>query len=250
MEREVVNNAFYDDLAEKWYEGINHPIALLRAENRARTPWIAGQISRTFPNPTHLLDIGCGGGLLTNVLAQRGHQVTGIDLSEESLAIAKHRDETNSVLYQKGDATALTFPDCSFEVVTSLDLLEHVEEPEKVVAEAARVLKPGGLFFFHTFNRNWLSYLIALKGVEWFVPQTPKNMHLYRLFLKPHELKTFCSKNNLNPQTIVGLVPVKNRAFWRLLFKREVDDDFAFKITSSLSCGYLGFAQKTTSFRR
>lgn len=238
MEREKVNNAFYDELKEGWNHAYDHPIALLRAENRARIPWIRSHL----PDKAAVLDIGCGGGFLTNALAQSGHRVSGVDLSQESLRVAAKNDATGSVSYQVADAYALPFEDQSFDVVCALDLLEHVDLPEKVIQEASRVLRPGGRFFFHTFNRNWVSYLFALKGVEWFMPNVPKNMHLYRCFIKPAELERMLFAHGLKIERMQGLNPVWDSAFWKTLFTRRISADFRFKLGRSLVCGYMGFA--------
>ena len=245
MEREVINNAFYDDLGAKWYESYDHPIALLRAENKARIPWVAKKISQHFADKQcSIIDVGCGGGFLSNALAQHGHQVTGIDLSEESLEVARQRDVTNSVFYCPGDGYALPFAKEQFDVVCAMDFLEHIEDPLKAIEQAAHVLKPGGLFFFHTFNRNLLSYLIAIKGVEWFVPNTPKNMHLYKLFIKPQELNSYLQQHRFEVSEICGLMPELNKAFLRLIFTRRLTNGFSFKVGNSLYCGYMGFATK------
>lgn len=240
----AINNAFYETLKEKWHLSTNHPVALLRAENALRNPWIAKQLS---PH-SKVLDIGCGGGFLTNFLAQEGHQVFGVDLSLESLKVAQEGDKTKTVDYQVADAVALPFPSESFDVVTAMDLLEHVESPSKVISEAARILKPGGLFFFHTFNRNFLSWLIVIKGVEWCVKNTPPNMHVYPLFIKPKELIKMCQENTLKVEKIVGVRPkFLNIAFWKMLLTRRVPSSFEFKFTNSLLTGYSGVAKKTVS---
>jgi len=245
MERKVVNNDFYDDLGEKWYQAYDHPIALLRAENQARAPWVAKKIADHFINKNcAVIDIGCGGGFLSNTLAYQGHQVTGIDLSEESLNVARKHDTTCTVCYQNANAYSLPFSSSKFEIACAMDILEHVEEPIKVIAEASRVLKPGGLFFFHTFNRNWLSWLFALKGIEWFVQNAPSNIHLYRLFIKPSEICHYLEKSCLNVSEILGLMPAMNKAFFKFLLLRRISPQFSFKIISSIKCGYMGYAIK------
>ncbi len=245
-EQKVINNRFYDDLHAAWYEENNHPIALLRAENQARNPWIIKTIHDYGKEQANVLDIGCGGGLLTNALACAGHRVKGIDLSQTSLDQAKQRDQTQSVEYLRCDAEQLPFEAATFDVVCAMDFLEHVENPEKIIAEASRVLKPGGLFFFHTFNRNVLSYLLVIKGVEWLVPNTPEEMHIYRLFIRPDELQKLCLKAGLRIQSIQGLMPDLRRAsFWKSLFRRRISPDFPFTFTSSAKVGYLGFAVLT-----
>jgi 2-polyprenyl-6-hydroxyphenyl methylase/3-demethylubiquinone-9 3-methyltransferase len=127
-----------------------------------------------------------------------------------------------------------------------MDLLEHVEDPSKVIEEASRVLKPGGLFFFHTFNRNPLSYLLIIKGVDWFVRNAPKNMHVYRLFIKPKELKSFCLSQNLKVEHIFGMRPsFSSPALFKMLLTGKVDSKFRFVFTPSLMTGYVGFAKKS-----
>jgi 2-polyprenyl-6-hydroxyphenyl methylase / 3-demethylubiquinone-9 3-methyltransferase len=241
----LINNEFYDHLDEGWYTACNHPVALLRAENKLRTPWIIDAVSEHFPTKISVLDIGCGAGILTNALAIEGHQATGIDLSENSLAIAKKFDATGKVLYKRASAYSLPFPAESFDAACALDVLEHVEEPQLLIAEASRVLKPGGLFFFHTFNRNPLSYLIVIKGVEWCVRNTPKNMHVYSLFIKPAELKRYCLDYRLRIKTMIGIRPkFRTRSFWKMIFTREVCKDFTFRFSKSLKTGYCGIAEK------
>lgn len=245
MERKIVNNNFYNDLGEKWYQSFDHPVALLRAENNARIPWIQERISQHFPDKScSLLDIGCGGGFLTNALAEKGHQIFGIDLSEKSLGIAQQEDQTKTVCYRKANAYALPFKKEHFNVVCAMDLLEHVEKPAKVIAQAARVLKPGGLFFFHTFNRNWLSWLFALKGVEWFIPNTPRHMHLYRLFIKPKELIVHLNQNAFSLSEISGLMPKIDKEFFKSILTRKISPSFSFKAVPSIKCGYMGYAIK------
>ena len=243
--KNVINNQFYDTLQEGWYSEMNHPIALLRAENKLRNPWIASVIRNHFCKSIKVLDIGCGAGLLTNELAQLQHEVYGIDLSESSLAIARTHDVTSRVSYEKANAAALPFEDGLFDVVCAMDVLEHVEDVAQVIQEASRVLKPGGLFFFHTFNRNWLSYLIIIKGVEWFVKNTPPNMHVYDLFITPKELKTMCSLNMIKIEELKGFTPkFFSKAFWKMLFTRQIREAFEFQFTKNTFTGYCGFGKK------
>ncbi len=239
-----VNNDIYHELGERWYHAKDDPVALLRAEARARNPWVIAEIQTAFLT-AKVLDIGCGAGFLANELAQQGIAVTGFDASEESLEVARRYDVTGRVRYQYGDANHLPFADKSFDVACALDFLEHVEDPARIVAEAARVLKPGGLFFFHTFNRNFVAWLIGIKGVEWFVKNTPRNLHLYRYFIKPSELTAMCEQSGMQVVTMRGLDPViAQRAFWKMVVTGTVDDDFQFKFTHSKLIGYTGLAKK------
>jgi 2-polyprenyl-6-hydroxyphenyl methylase / 3-demethylubiquinone-9 3-methyltransferase len=241
-----VNTEIYQELGERWYTANDDPVALLRAESRARNDWIAGEIQKAFPDgPPRVLDIGCGAGFLSNDLARRGLLVAGLDTSERSLAVAKQHDKTDSVSYELGDAYRLPCPAAAFEVVCALDFLEHVAEPARVIKEIARVLKPRGQFFFSTFNRNLLSYLVVIKGVEWFVKNTPRDLHVLKLFIKPSELRAMCAGNGLSITAISGFGPkINQRAFWRMLRTGIVADDFEFVFKKSTLMGYLGLAVK------
>lgn len=241
---ETINNEFYDELAERWYTSDDHPVALLRAENAIRAPWILRELSRRLKGPQHILDVGCGAGLLTNPLAEAGHEVVGIDLSETSLAEARKRDRTGRARYLASNAYSLPFPNEWFDVVCAMDLLEHVEDPQLVIAEAARVLRPGGLFFFHTFNRTLASYLLVVKGVEWCVANAPERMHLYSLFIRPAELRKMCTLHNLNIEKWHGFRPRINRAFAKLVVTGRVPPEFSFSFSKSLATGYCGFAAR------
>lgn len=242
---DTINNEFYNNLGDDWYLATDHAIALLRAENRVRSTWICDQIKKRKTNCTQLLDVGCGGGLFSNIAAKRGHEVTGIDLSESSLHVAKKHDATGKVNYIHASAYELPFSGGSFDVVTALDILEHVESPRRLIHEAARVLKPGGLFFYHTFNRNLLSYLVVIQGIKWFVKNSPKNIHLYSYFLKPKEVQAICKEKRLKVTDVVGLSPNPfKKSFWQLVVRREVPDDFPFFIIRSTAVGYTGIAVK------
>jgi 2-polyprenyl-6-hydroxyphenyl methylase/3-demethylubiquinone-9 3-methyltransferase len=236
----IINNDFYEELGDKWLTATDHPIALLRAENRLRNPWVASKL----PSSSRVLDMGCGAGFLTHELASLGHDVVGVDLSEESLQVARKLDPKSS--YLRADVTAVPFESGSFDAVCAMDLLEHVENPQAVIQEASRLLKPGGLFFFHTFNRTFLSWLIVIKGVEWCVKNAPPDMHILRLFIKPEELQKMCEDQGLQREEIRGLnVKASSKAFWQMVFRRTVPEDLEFVFTNSLKVGYSGFARKS-----
>jgi len=243
-----VNNDIYDTLGDRWYSAEDDPVALLRAESRLRNPWVAREISGALgPDSRRVLDIGCGGGFLSNHLAALGHRVTGLDTSPDALAIAARYDQTGKVHYQQGDALKLPFEDGSFDVVCAMDFLEHVENPDQAIAEAARVLSPSGIFFFHTFNRSLLCWLVVIKGVEWFVRNTPRHMHILRLFLKPSEVRSSCVRSGLHSIQMRGTRPKLDRAFWRMLLTRRVPSDFGFVFTRSTPLGYSGTARKSVT---
>ena len=237
----TINNAWYADLGERWYHAEDTPIALLRAESRHRNPWIVDEIVRTLgPGRKRVLDLGCGGGLLANHLAAHDHDVIGIDLTPENLAVARAH---GSATYEIADACALPYPDASFDVVCAMDLIEHVPDPDKLIGEAARVLRPGGMFFFHTFNRTWLANLIVIKGVAWFVRNAPDDLHVIELFRSPAEVEAMCRAHGLSITLLHGSRPLFNWALVRLLLTGKVGDGFGFSFTPSKAIGYTGVAR-------
>jgi 2-polyprenyl-6-hydroxyphenyl methylase/3-demethylubiquinone-9 3-methyltransferase len=240
-----VNNGIYSELGARWYDAEDDPVALLRAEARLRNPWVAGKIAQELPGKScAVLDMGCGGGFLSNHLATLGHRVIGLDEAKDSLEVAARHDATGTVRYDHGDATNLPYEAGAFDVVCAMDFLEHVENPERVVAEASRVLSPSGLFFFHTFNRNWLSWLVVIKGVEWFVKNTPEHMHVLHLFLKPAEIDTMCRRYGMATATVLGTRPRVGTAFWTMLRTGSVPAEFEFTFTPSTRLGFTGYARK------
>jgi 2-polyprenyl-6-hydroxyphenyl methylase / 3-demethylubiquinone-9 3-methyltransferase len=241
-----VNNAIYRQLGDRWYTAQDDPVALLRAESRARNPWIAKNIRLIFPSgEVRVLDVGCGGGFLSNYLARAGFAVTGLDAAAESLAVARRYDATGRACYVTGDAYRLPYAEGAFQAACAMDFLEHVDDPGGAVAEAARILQPNGLFFFATFNRNIISWLFGIKGVEWFVKNTPPRLHELSHFIKPAELRAMCEESGLRVIELHGFAPRFDRAFWRLLVTGVVADDFTFQFGRNTLTGYIGMAVKS-----
>lgn len=245
----TINNEFYNELGNDWLHRHDHPVALLRAENALRIPWIVQEVRSHVGKKGSVLDVGCGAGFLSNALAKEGYETTGIDTSASSLEIARASDETKSVIYKEANAYSLPFPDKSFDVVCAMDILEHVETPNILIAEASRVLKDDGLFFFHTFNRNPLSYFFIIKGVEWFVRNTPANMHVYPLFIRPHELEEHLSIYKLRSVDWKGFRPkICSLPFFKMLLTGKVPKNFSFAFSKSLLTGYCGIAVKHVKY--
>lgn len=238
-----INNSFYNDLNDDWYHSNDHAIALLRAEQKVKNQWVKDQIQSLHPKANSILDIACGGGFLTNEMAKHYPIVHGVDASKTSLETAQKFDSTKKVNYQYADAYSLPYENESFDVVCLMDFLEHVEKPKDIIIEASRVLKPNGLLFYHTFNRNLLSKLIIIKAVEAFVPNTPKNLHVYELFLRPKEVYSFLHEAGLDPIRSTGIKPKFDRAFFKSIIKRKLDKEFDFELTPSHRLGYLGVAR-------
>lgn len=194
----------FSDLAHRWWDPQSefkplHDINPLRLDWIDRSASLAGK---------RVLDVGCGGGLLSEGMASLGADVTGIDLSEKALGVAKlHLLESGRhVDYQKTavESLAEAQPE-SFDVVTCLEMLEHVPTPASVIKACASLLKPGGEAFFSTLNRNLKSYLMAVVGAEYLLNMLPKGTHDYAKFIKPSELKRWCDNARLNVVEIVGM---------------------------------------------
>jgi 2-polyprenyl-6-hydroxyphenyl methylase/3-demethylubiquinone-9 3-methyltransferase len=242
----LVDNAFYDELGALWHEGDAHSIALLRAETPARLAYVRGALARAGAHPgARVLDIGCGGGLLANPLAAAGYRVKGIDRSAPSLEEARTRiPEGADATYAVGDALALAEPPAWYDAVLMMDLLEHLDEPARALAEAARALKPGGVLVFHTFNRTPEAWLLAVKGIGFVTRGGPRNVHALSMFIKPAELLDAGRKCGLRRLDIAGIRPRLDRAFLSSLLRRRVHPDFAFTLTRSTRVGYVGCFSK------
>jgi 2-polyprenyl-6-hydroxyphenyl methylase/3-demethylubiquinone-9 3-methyltransferase len=214
-----VDNQLYDRLASSWWDerGFLHTL-------KALLPPRLGYLRRilTDPHGKRALDIGCGGGLLAEELARLGCVVTGIDPSLESLGAAwTHAQEAGlSIDYRQGTGEAIPFPDASFDLATCCDVLEHVADLPRVIAETARVLRPGGVFFYDTINRTLRSKLILIKVLQdWrWTNLMPPDLHDWTMFIKPRELLGLLERNGLRNRGLTGLQPAADpfRA-WRLL---------------------------------
>jgi 2-polyprenyl-6-hydroxyphenyl methylase/3-demethylubiquinone-9 3-methyltransferase len=159
-------------------------------------------------NDKQVLDVGCGGGILTESMAKRGAHVTGIDLADKALKVAQlHALETGSAVNYRMAAVediARESPRV-FDVVTCMELLEHVPDPASVVAACGTLVKPGGHVFFSTINRNLKAYMFAVLGAEYLLRLLPRGTHRYEKFIKPSELATQCRQSGLEIREIIGM---------------------------------------------
>ncbi len=197
--------AKFSALAHRWWDPESE-FKPLHDINPLRVEWIeavAGGIEGK-----RVLDVGCGGGILAEALAQRGAQVTGIDLGEKALGVAKlHRLETGvAVDYRLVAAEALAAESPgTFDVVTCLEMLEHVPDPGSIVAACAALVVPGGTVVFSTLNRNPKSYLLAIVGAEYLLNLLPRGTHDWAKFLRPAELATFARRSGLDLTDLIGM---------------------------------------------
>lgn len=194
----------FGELAHRWWDP-NSEFKPLHDINPLRLDWIDACIGLSGKR---ILDVGCGGGLLSEGMAVRGADVTGIDLSDKPLGVAKlHLLESGQkVDYRKISVEQLAdeMPG-AFDAVTCLEMLEHVPNPSSVVTACARLVKPGGQVFLSTLNRNPKSYLLAVVGAEYVLGMLPKGTHDYAKFIKPSELSRWAKLANLEPQELVGM---------------------------------------------
>ena len=194
----------FGELAHRWWDP-NSEFRPLHDINPARLAWIDGHAGL---NGKHVIDVGCGGGLLSEGMAALGAQVTGIDLSEKALGIARlHLYESGHVIdYRLISAEDMAEEAPSrFDLVTCLEMLEHVPDPASTVAACARMVKPGGQVFLSTINRNPKAYLLAVVGAEYLLNLLPRGTHDYSRFLKPAELAHLCRDAGLEVLEITGL---------------------------------------------
>ena len=194
----------FSQLAHKWWDP-NSEFRPLHDINPLRLGYIdrlAGLAGKT------VLDVGCGGGILSESMAGLGAKVTGIDLGDKPLQVAKlHLLESGrQVEYRKIAVEDLAAEQPGhYNVVTCLEMLEHVPDPQSVVAACAKLVKPGGWVFFSTLNRNPKSFLFAILGAEYVLKLLPRGTHDYDKFLKPSELAQFCRNAGLDVSDLIGM---------------------------------------------
>ena len=194
----------FSKLAHRWWdpEGEFRP---LHEINPLRLEWIDRHASLAGKK---VIDVGCGGGILAEAMARRGASVTGIDLSEKGLRVAElHLLESKlDIRYEHVAAEVYAEAHAGeFDVVTCMELLEHVPQPETMVAACARLVRPGGQVFFSTINRNPKSYLFAVIGAEYVLKLLPKGTHDYLRFIKPSELSRWSRAAALRPVELIGM---------------------------------------------
>ena len=197
--------AKFSDLAHRWWDA-NGEFRPLHQINPLRLQWIAGHCALAGQQ---VLDVGCGGGILADSMARKGAQVLGIDLAAKPLRVAQlHALEaqTPNVSYREvsTEALAAEMPG-AFDVVTCMEMLEHVPQPEAIVQACSRLVKPGGWVFFSTINRNLKSFLFAVVGAEYVLNILPKGTHEYAKMIRPSELARWCREAGLEQQQTRGL---------------------------------------------
>ncbi|MEQ1601596.1 MAG: bifunctional 2-polyprenyl-6-hydroxyphenol methylase/3-demethylubiquinol 3-O-methyltransferase UbiG [Methylophilaceae bacterium] len=194
----------FADMAHRWWDK-NSEFKPLHEINPLRLNYIASKVGL---QGKRVLDVGCGGGILSESMSQKGAEVTGIDLGEKALKVAKlHALETGAkVEYRLISVEHLAIEKPAyFDVVTCMEMLEHVPDPAAVVHACAALVKPGGSVFFSTINRNLKAYLLAVVGAEYVLKLLPRGTHDYEKFIKPSELSGWCRAAGLSSLGIKGM---------------------------------------------
>lgn len=225
--------AKFSDLAHHWWD-TQSEFAPLHSINPLRLDWINGLAAL---ESKRVLDVGCGGGILADAMARKGAEVLGIDLAEKSLKVAQlHALEaqTPRVTYREISAEDLAIEQpASFDVVTCMEMLEHVPDPASIVAACAALVKPGGWVFFSTLNRNAKAFMLAIVGAEYVMGMLPRGTHEYAKFITPSELAAFGRRVGLDVQVMRGLE-------YNPLSKR-------YKLSGDTSVNYMIATQKATA---
>jgi 2-polyprenyl-6-hydroxyphenyl methylase/3-demethylubiquinone-9 3-methyltransferase len=254
----TIDNAIYDRIPGAWWSDDSFMALLRHAVNPPRFAYFHEVLRQRFGashGPLSVLDVGCGGGLLSERFASIGCAVTGIDRSLPTLAAAREHAQAAGldIDYRPGDAHTLPFDAAGFDVVCCCDVLEHVADVDRVVGEIARVLKPGGVFFFDTINRTWRSKLLAIKlAQDWPLTRlVPRDVHVWTQFIRPSELAASLERHGLPAQEFAGLSPAMNplkalTALLRLKLGRisfgEMGQALVLARSRDLSLSYMGFA--------
>lgn len=256
-----VDNDIYRRLGHAWWDDDVGEFSTLRFWiNPVRFGYFARVLARerALERRQHtLLDVGCGGGLLAEQFARAGFEVTGIDPAPESIETARAHASASGlrIEYRRGVGERLPFAGGAFDHVACCDVLEHVDDVERVIGEIARVLRPGGLFFYDTINRTTVSKIAIIKVMqEWrFTAFAAPNSHVWEKFIKPRELTALFARHGLEPAEMRGIMPRRNPFATVLGFRRRVQGKLTFEQlgqwldfqeSDDLDASYMGYARK------
>jgi 2-polyprenyl-6-hydroxyphenyl methylase/3-demethylubiquinone-9 3-methyltransferase len=253
-----VDNQLYNRLAGTWWDDDENMALLRTGMNPARFAYMRRVLTEELevdPEGKRCLDVGCGGGLLAEEFAKLGCEVTGVDPSEPSLETAReHAEQADlEIRYLAAPGEELPFDNDSFDFVYCCDVLEHVDSVDRTVAEAARVLKPGGAYLYDTINRTRRSRLIVIKVLqEWDATRCMEpGLHDWEMFIKPRELEDTLRRHRLEPRDTVGLSATVNPiALLRDLRRRrrgeltyaELGRRMKIQVSRDASGSYAGYA--------
>jgi 2-polyprenyl-6-hydroxyphenyl methylase/3-demethylubiquinone-9 3-methyltransferase len=261
-----IDNDLYDAEGDRWWQS-DSPLNLIKYSiNPARVGYLEKILFNELklkPQGKSALEVGCGGGILSEEIARMGFDLTGIDPSKHSLQIASDHAKAGRlrIKYDIGTGEALPYRDNAFDIVLCFDVLEHVRDVPKVISEISRVLKPGGVFCYDTFNRTFMSKLVAINISQVWkrFAFAPPNLHVWEMFIKPDELKSLLRQTNLEWKEHKGMdINVSLFTFLKYLRKRAKGElsykglgKLLFLVESNnLSIMYMGYAIKSEYFTK
>lgn len=198
--------AHFGALAAQWWDA-NGPMRPLHMMNSPRAAWVVERIRKYMGSEVTILDVGCGAGLLAEALAKEGFTVTGLDAGAEVIEVAREhaKGQELNLNYRHGTAEALVAENAKFQVITALEVIEHVADPLAFLISLKALLAPGGLLFLSTLNRTLQSYAVAKIGAEYMLKLLPVGTHDWKKFIKPEELSRFCRQAGLKLTDTAGL---------------------------------------------
>lgn len=254
-----INNDVYKTQGDIWWR----PDTVLHLLKTSVNPWRVSYMQETIrkmginPLGKTALEVGSGGGILTEEISKMGFNTTGIEPAEESIVTATNHAKASglNIKYEQGFGENLPYADQSFDLVFCCDVLEHVQDLPKVISEISRVLKPGGVFFYDTLNRTFISKLVAIKiWQEWkrwaFMPA---NLHVWKMFIKPEEIKELLQKNgfdwkehhgsqpNISIPTMLGYLRKRAKGEWTF---EDLGKKFHLVSSNDMNILYAGHAVK------
>lgn len=260
-----INNEIYETYGDGWWaeDAVFDHSSLRYCVNPVRYGFFKRKLHQLHPPGRRVLDVGCGGGFLSEEFARDGFAVTGLDPAQRSVEAARRHAVENGLMidYLRGKGEILPFPDASFDIVACCDVLEHVEVPGKVIDEVSRVLKPSGVFFYDTVNRTAWSRLIAVKiAQDWSLTRCLQpHVHVWEMFIKPSELIALMGERNLINGEMKGIslrlgnIP---GLLWNLRAIRSgrirneaMAAKFDLYESDNLNLSYMGYAVKRPSCR-
>ena len=219
----------FSDLADRWWDPTSE-FKPLHDINPLRLNWIINTTQGL--ESKNILDVGCGGGILSESMANMGGNVTGIDASEKAVGVAKtqsKRTKSSTKYFCKSSFDLTEEKDNNFDIVTCMEMLEHVPDPSIEIKNCTDLLKPGGVVFFSTINRNVKSFLFAIIGAEYVLKLLPKGTHQYEKFIKPSEITKAATEFNLQLLDIVGLTYNPITKIYKITKDIDVNYMMAFK---------------------
>jgi 2-polyprenyl-6-hydroxyphenyl methylase/3-demethylubiquinone-9 3-methyltransferase len=215
----TIDNQIYDHFQDGWWD-LKGEARLLHEMNPTRFAHFRQVVDQTqVISDLRVLDVGCGGGLVSEKFAEAGAKVTGIDLSKPSIEAARQHATRSGLQidYQEASASNLPFPNATFDVVVCCDFVEHVSDNLHIcLGEMARVLRPGGIFLFDTINRTFISRLIAIWILQDFLQLVPRRTHVWKMFVTPTELTQGLRQVGIEVGASVGLLP--SRPPWEVIY--------------------------------